>query len=206
MFFLLTAFLGGALSASTPEQWHRVAIFMVAAFLSILIHELGHAIAGLKRGAPQVGIQLHGMGGTAIFPYARFDRTSNLIVTASGPLASLALAGAAFGVLTLAANRWDTQQYPLFLLYYFFATLFAVNLFWTVFNLFPVLPLDGGQLVRAFLGEQRLKTTCIISFTALAFMAVILWLLTASLFNLILILLFASYTWKVWQSTKNQGA
>ncbi len=52
MFLLLAVFLGGGLRTQTSEEIRGVVIFIVAAFVSILIHELGHALTGLKVGAP----------------------------------------------------------------------------------------------------------------------------------------------------------
>ena len=75
-------------------------IFMLAAFHSILIHELGHALTGLRAGAKQAVIQLHGMGGVAVFPDSRFTRGKSILVTAAGPAASILLAFA-FAIIRL---------------------------------------------------------------------------------------------------------
>ena len=42
MFALLTVFLGGGLSAKGPEAWRGVIVFMIAAFISILVHDGGY--------------------------------------------------------------------------------------------------------------------------------------------------------------------
>lgn len=198
-FFLLTAFMGGAISAQQPDDWFRVLIFMLAAFHSILIHELGHAFAGIRSGAPFVAIQLHGMGGVAIFPEARFNRARGILVSAAGPAASILLALTFMIISRLVLPTMDPYTRLGFFLGYFLSTMVFINAFWSVFNLFPVLPLDGGQILKDLLGPKNIKATCIVGFVFLAIMALLLWVLTHSFYNMILIVALGSYTWRIWQ-------
>ena len=202
-FFLLAAFLGGGLYADTPAELQRLVVFIAAAFLSILTHELGHALTGLKFGAPAAFIALHGMGGSAHFPGERFSRKQRILMTAAGPGASIALAIVALviGMLLLQdeANTLPRQQS---LLSYFISTLVFINLFWSFINLCPVLPMDGGQILRDVLGPSRLRLTCIISFITLGILATLLWLVTQSIFNLIIAFLLGSHTWNVFKQTQ----
>jgi len=201
-FFLLTAFLGGAIRAQQPDDWFRVLIFMLAAFHSILIHELGHALTGLRSGAKQAMIQLHGMGGVAVFPDSRFTRGKSILVTAAGPAASILLAFSFAIISYLAAPHIDPYSRSGFFLGYFISIMVFINVFWSIFNLFPVIPLDGGQILRDILGPKHIKATCIIGFIFLALMAVILWVFTQSFFNMIIVLILGSYTWRIWQQVK----
>ena len=73
MFWALAAFLGDALRAQSAQDWHRVILFMVAVFISILIHELGHALAGIRLSASTPSIQLHGLEA-----WLAFDKTSSI--------------------------------------------------------------------------------------------------------------------------------
>lgn len=203
MFFLLTAFIGGGLRADETSEWHRVIIFMVAAFISILVHELGHALTGLKLGASSTRIHLHGMGGAAQFPYESFNRKQNILVTAAGPAASILLAVLFFVIISNVNPRLDPQSYPSYMLSYFLATMVGVNVFWTIFNLCPILPLDGGQILRDLLGPRHIKISCIIGFITLAILAVLLWVYTRSIYNLLLILFLGTYTWKTWKQATN---
>lgn len=68
----------------------RVLLWTISLFLSILVHELGHAFIRRKYGAFPV-IHLHGLGGLATFPGMRFSRRQHIAVTAVGPLAEVAL-------------------------------------------------------------------------------------------------------------------
>lgn len=206
MFWLLAAFLGGALQAQSPEQLIYTATFMAAAFVSILIHELGHALAGLRMGAPRAEIHLHGMGGLAHFHGAPFTRKQSILMTAAGPAASLALAGIFFVVGIAVLGVEGERSLSFVYLQLFVGTMIAINVFWTIFNLFPALPLDGGQIVRDTLGPRRIKTTCIISFLTIAFMGLILWQYTGSYFNLIIVALLGAHTWQVFQAAKADPA
>ena len=73
------------------DDFYRVLLWTISIFLSILVHELGHAFMGRKYGAVPV-IHLHGLGGLAAFSGKRFSRRQHIAVTAAGPAASFALA------------------------------------------------------------------------------------------------------------------
>ena len=69
--FWLTMFLlGGGASGAPAQIW---VLFVLAAFLSVMVHELGHALAGKKFGA-YPSIYLHGFGGVTTLPGAYFSR------------------------------------------------------------------------------------------------------------------------------------
>jgi len=201
-FWLLAAFLGGALYVETPQDLARTVVFMAAAFVSIVVHELGHALAGMKMGARQVQIVLHGLGGLAQFGEARLTRGQSVLLSAAGPAASVALGLLFLGFARtgLAASGGGVSDWSESLFAYFVLTMVVINFFWSAVNLCPVLPLDGGQIVRHLLGPRRLKLTCLISFAALAVLAVFLWLATRSLFNMALMVLLGSYTWRTYQA------
>ena len=57
------------------------------------------------------------------------------------------------------------------LLNFFVDVMVTINVFWTIINLFPVLPLDGGQVLRETLGAKRIRLTCIISLMTLVVLA-----------------------------------
>jgi Zn-dependent protease len=77
----------------------------------------------------------------------------------------------------------------------------GINIFWSIFNLCPILPLDGGQILKDILGPKRIKLTCIIGFTTLAIIGYYLWKLTGSVYNLLIIAVLAGYIWKVYRET-----
>lgn len=132
-------------------------------FLSLLVHELGHALVALAFGyRPQ--IQLAMLGGTtqsnAPGPIAWWR---SLILSAAGPL---------FGLLLYIVSRLVSLHVPVSAAWLQFAlgTLVSVNLAWSLFNLIPVLPLDGGHIVQALLtrafGRRGLLATLGVSAVA----------------------------------------
>ena len=118
-------------------------------FISILVHELGHALTAMYFGFP-VQIVLYGMGGQAQYvPRGRYGRGQSLAITLAGPGAGFALAAIGYILLNqlqpaLANAPMRTQQ----LIHETLSDLVLVNVFWSIMNLFPVLPLDGGRVCQ----------------------------------------------------------
>ncbi len=123
--------------------------WVVVFFISILVHELGHALAAAYFGfRPQ--IWLYGMGGMAQYaPMGRYNRAHSLTITLAGPAAGFFLAA-----VGLVVSQFVDSEHPLLplrtwqLLMNMLSSLIQVNIFWSILNLFPVLPLDGGQVCR----------------------------------------------------------
>lgn len=153
-FWLIMALMGRALDAETRDDWIDVVLWVIVGFVSILVHELGHALAARKFGYHST-IVLHGFGGVTIIPHARFTRGQSIWVSFSGPLAGFLLAGITFALALVIKTEYQAVR-----------TLIAFSLFinivWTLMNLLPVLPLDGGQILREILGPGRLQTACFI--------------------------------------------
>lgn len=153
-FWISCILLSGAFNAQTKEDWIFVVLNTVAIFISIMVHEFGHAIAARIFGE-RPEIALHAMGGVTVY-HAAFNRWRRIIVTAAGPLAGLAL----YFFSTYLAH------FPQISSAVVFATLvdsmIFINLVWTIFNLLPILPLDGGQILRDILGPRGFRATCII--------------------------------------------
>jgi stage IV sporulation protein FB len=150
-FWVILALLGSSFGqvGGTANEALSVALFVIAGAISILVHELGHAVTGQMFKARPF-IVLHGFGGFAAFPGARFTRMQSFIVTAAGPLVQLIL-----GAIVLAAWFFLPDLSEAFRS--FVMDLAIVSLFWALLNLIPVFPLDGGQMMAAALGPQRRK-------------------------------------------------
>lgn len=154
MFWLTMALLGGALHAENAAEATDVAIWVMVALVSVLIHELGHALAARKFRLPSE-IILHGFGGVTIMPGGMLTRGQNIFVSAAGPLASLSL-----GLLVLTVSFFVPDGHPglnVVLRYGLW-----INFFWTFINLLPIQPMDGGQILRDVLGPSHYRTTCVI--------------------------------------------
>lgn len=154
-FWLTMAMLGGAFSANTPEAMQHVLVWVAAGFMSIFIHEMGHALTMRHYGARYVNMVLHGFGGYATCE-RRFGRSESFFVSAAGPFFQIA-AGVAIWWIT---DAWHPEQR---LVADFMRSFVNVSLFWAVLNLFPIIPLDGGHIMQAVVGPQRQKMALTIS-------------------------------------------
>lgn len=130
------------------------------AFLSILVHELGHAVVATRLGYGPCKIVLHGFGGVAI--HRRAPDNAAVQISLAGPAA-----GIAFGVVLWGLAEWvlrDLSSNAEFVL----ENLLFINLLWSVVNLLPIYPLDGGNvsevLLRGSLGDdQGKRATAVLS-------------------------------------------
>ena len=125
-------------------------------FLSILLHELGHAWVAIRNGIPIAGIDLWLFGGVA-----RMTRDSptpgvEFRVSIAGPVVTLLIAAACIllGVLAGGASDfWDAVGGDPVALSDGFLAMIAqlafINVILLVFNLIPAFPLDGGRVARA---------------------------------------------------------
>jgi Zn-dependent protease len=147
---LLIAFASGAKSPVMFGLW--VAVI----FVSVLVHEMGHALAFRAFGV-RSSIRLHFMGGvtmpSSVLP---MSRPKLVFISLAGPLAGLALGAVAFGVLISGAVQNPGALDALSLV-------MGVNIYWSLFNLVPVIPLDGGHVLQHALGPRRLRLTLGIS-------------------------------------------
>ncbi len=120
----------------------------VTLFLIVLLHEFGHAFACRQTGGQANQIVLWPLGGIAFVKPAPRPG-AYLWSIAAGPLVNVALFPV-FAVLVLVAFQfgWRFSAPDLF---QFVTTVAYINGFLLFFNLLPVYPLDGGQILRGLL-------------------------------------------------------
>lgn len=111
-------------------------------FVGVLVHELGHAFA-MRRFGLTPWIQLHGMGGATHFPPgANPTPRQHFFITLAGPAFGLCL-----GVVALIAQQLNPL--PSAQLATALSDAVWINVGWSVINLLPLLPWDGGFLLDA---------------------------------------------------------
>lgn len=140
------------LKGYTTSVW--IALELVTIFGIVLLHEFGHALACRSVGGIAEYIVLWPLGGIAyVAPPPRPGPT--LWSIAAGPLVNLLLVPVTFGALFFAAGM--KEQWPDF--FRFVEVITWLNLLQVFFNLLPIYPLDGGQILQSilwfFLGRGR---------------------------------------------------
>ncbi|MBS1881151.1 MAG: site-2 protease family protein [Actinobacteria bacterium] len=131
-------------------------------FGSILLHELGHAFAAIRRGVGIASIQLWMLGGVARMNRETDSPGAEFEVAVAGPLVTLAIVAVLYLVGGIASGFGEFGH--IFRLALEFKTDAGVSAFvsmiaWLatingiilVFNLLPAFPMDGGRIARALL-------------------------------------------------------
>lgn len=147
--FWLTAFLLGLLNAGPSGATARLLPSVLVVLVAILVHELGHALVASVFGARPM-IVLHGMGGTTRLEQGKLSRWRSVLVSLAGPFAGFVVGG-----LSVAARHTLTVDGEL--LRFTLGYLEFCTIGWGILNLMPVLPLDGGLVMRDALGPSRLR-------------------------------------------------
>ena len=138
----------GYFPAQSPDlpassYWAKGLVASLLFFVSILLHELGHAVVALRQGLRTRSITLFVFGGVAELEKDPRDGRAELWIAAAGPAASLALAGLFYmlaGLSFLGPSAAAVAKY-----------LALINLMLALFNLVPAFPMDGGRLLRGAL-------------------------------------------------------
>lgn len=159
------------------ETIRGILVWIPCLFVSILIHELGHAFAIRWQKLP-AEIQLHWMGGTTTWrELLPISRGARIVISLAGPFA-----GFAFGGVVLAVGQvFAIAGHPLVWypasgsLFYqivgiprgvggvVYTHLVFVNFIWGAVNLLPVLPFDGGHVLQEALGKTRVRISLLVS-------------------------------------------
>lgn len=140
-FFWLGSALLGADLLNAGIQY--LLIWIAVVFVSILVHEMGHALAFRSFGSDS-HIVLWMFGGLTV-PYSGIGRRwKRIVATLAGPVAGFILCGLVYGSNKL----FDWGLANGVTIAYLYGALVLVNLYWGIFNLLPVIPLDGGQVSR----------------------------------------------------------
>ncbi len=168
LFWLVALLLG-----SSSRSIVLILIWILAVFVSILIHELGHALAFRRYGQPSY-IVLHFSGGLTVpeslswggmSANVGFSPNQNIFISLAGPFAGFLMAGLiAVGVVISGGSIITTYLLGFIplpvsatlpfgggILSSLVTTMLWINIFWGLINLMPVYPLDGGNVARYLL-------------------------------------------------------
>jgi Zn-dependent protease/CBS domain-containing protein len=128
--------------------WGLAVVTTVGLFLSVLGHELSHALMGRAEGIEIEEIVLHPFGGLARLRNEPESPRAEFRIAVAGPAASFLFAAISFVLMLPAMMTGHTIAGGVLLL------LCAGNLLLAIFNLFPGYPLDGGRVLRAILWSR----------------------------------------------------
>ncbi len=201
LFFLIPLLLGNSVISSAPNAGVAIIVVVLVFFVSILVHELGHAFFIRYFGNP-CHIVLYWLGGLAItgseFGSWSGGRgrsvapRSQILISLAGPIFGLALAAILLAALYGLGGRVRVVYdgvIPLLVpslrgtvfegndaIWLFFLVGMWANIFWNVLNLLPVYPLDGGQVVRQIMiisdPWDGVKKSLIVSIVAAVLMVI----------------------------------
>ncbi len=170
-FFWLTAVLLGSRGFGGEVQpMAQLLLWVAVVFVSILVHEMGHALA-IRFFGWRPWITLYAFGGLAGYEpgyshssksYSRKGNSTagQIIISAAGPIAGFLLAALVAAVLFAVGRRSGFYLFGRPIIfgrgsfienpYLDIVTLqlLVVNIFWGLLNLLPVYPLDGGKISR----------------------------------------------------------
>ena len=165
-FFWVGSAILGSRVATGPDGTLLLVVWVLCVLVSVSAHELGHALVSRRFGA-QPRVALYQFGGLTFSPGAAFSRGQSIQVSLAGPAAGFTayLVVRAVRYLLVDTGNDELLYEPTqagivvqnavdFLLW--------INGAWTLFNLLPIQPLDGGQVLRETLGPGRGGVTRII--------------------------------------------
>jgi Zn-dependent protease len=174
--FLVAVYeIQGGTSRYSSMTWN--VLEYLALFLIVTMHEFGHALACRQVGGRADRIVLWPLGGVAyVDPPQRPGAT--LWSIAAGPLVNVALLPVMAVLIGMSRSSGLAQANPD--AYRLLLNIAWINLGLLIFNILPIYPLDGGQILRSLLwyvlGRARsLLVAVILGFLSIAFIGVSFW-------------------------------
>jgi len=144
----------------TPNEAFWFILMIVGLFVSVILHELGHAMAAKYYGIKTQDIIISPIGGIARLEFLPIKPIQEFVVALSGPTVNIIIA------LIIFLSKYSyfmernivPNDYDLFNgLTGWIHFLFSMNLALFAFNLIPAFPMDGGRIIRALLAMKMEK-------------------------------------------------
>lgn len=190
-FWLFASFIGWLNSGTLLGTLIWLGIIVV----SVIFHEYGHALTAVFF-KQKARIQLIALGGVTLYEGPKLKFWQQFLITLNGPLFGFLLFLFATFLLSFS---WSPLVFKILK-----ASQIA-NLFWTIVNLLPVLPLDGGQLLRILLeaafGVKGFRASLLIGSIIAALIAFYFFLIQAFLIGAFFFL-FAFQSFDSWRKSR----
>lgn len=158
MIYVLSEYFHEVLGGSVTTAYLVALAVVLSFFLSVIAHELGHALVARRNGLQVEGIDLWAFGGMTRTQGVHTSPGVLLRVAIAGPLVTLALIGLCVlaAVLALSGKRFfevaagtgGIRATPVLV---WLSWVTTINLLVLLFNLVPAFPLDGGQIAQAII-------------------------------------------------------
>ncbi|WP_460840798.1 site-2 protease family protein [Nocardioides marmoraquaticus] len=173
-------------------------VFAVLLYLSVLLHEISHALVAQRFGLGVRSITLHFLGGATEIDRESESAKQEFWISVVGPLTSLAVGGAALALAPLSPEGLPRLAVE---------GLAVANLLVGVLNLVPGLPLDGGRVLRAVVwqvgGDQHRGTVAAAWGGRVVAVLVLLWPVVlelgygvrADVLTYVVVLVLAAFLW-----------
>lgn len=151
---LIVFSLAGRFQSLHPDwgqtmAWGMAGVTAALFFVSLIVHELSHAVVARWRGLPVHSVTLFALGGVARIEKEAEDPQTEFQVGVIGPITSAVL-GLLFLALSVLSG-WRILGEPETPLVAMFVWLGYINLLLAAFNMLPGFPMDGGRVLRAAL-------------------------------------------------------
>jgi Zn-dependent protease len=153
------------LSGSNRVDPADAAIWVAVVFVSILVHELGHAFLQRHYGG-HPWVTLYGFGGLASCADCNRRPRAQIVISLAGPVVGFLFAALIIALIAISGHfvafqlSWDPvlwipyeSRYLSIAVFY----LLFVNIWWGIINLLPVYPLDGGRVSRQVFFVQNAR-------------------------------------------------
>ena len=152
---LLIAFSLAAQFQTVRPEWTSGQVWIVALitavlfFVTLLAHELSHALVARSAGIPVRSITLFALGGVASIEKEGNNAKTEFFIAVVGPIVSAVIG---FGAMGIARGMgWSPTEGTGSATANVLGWLGSINLVLALFNLIPGYPLDGGRILRAIL-------------------------------------------------------
>jgi Zn-dependent protease len=155
LIYLMSGYFGDVLDVSGSGAFALAVAAALLFFVSLTLHELGHAVIARRNGIGIAGIDLFFFGGVAKLSHEADNPGAELRIAAAGPFVTAAVVAVCLGIAALlsdAGHVVDTATFrhegttPALALLGWLA---SINTILLAFNLVPAFPLDGGRIARA---------------------------------------------------------
>jgi Zn-dependent protease len=155
LIYLASDYFRDVLGGSVTQAYLVAVAAVMLFFISLVLHELGHALVARREGIEISGIDLWLFGGVARMARDTTSPGAEFRIAVAGPVVTLVIVAICFGLsllvqsgsaLEVARLASDAEASPTLAL---LGTLASINAMLLIFNLIPAFPLDGGRIARA---------------------------------------------------------